>query len=159
MAAIVNKPIPPGALDGIRKLSNWLQSPQAKYFVRGNITFCKNHEKLESVAPELLERFLEDMPVPSESFFTAIRFDGTTTIPVTAGCIVNLIPVHEVQGVTIEDHTIYSNHYVVLDRDTTVSGTFYGLLLVFLFDPVDEEPTPSRREQMKNLLKRALKMT
>ncbi|KAI0423464.1 hypothetical protein F5Y09DRAFT_356378 [Xylaria sp. FL1042] len=157
MPAISNRPLPPGASVEISKVAEWLQGPKAKYAVSGNTKFCSNSKELAFVTPNLLERFIEEMPkVPLESAVASICFEHPTLIPIDAGWVVNLVPVHDVQGVAIEDHTLYSNHYVQLTKDSIVSGSFYGLLLVFRFD---EEEARSRRQRMRNFLKRDLKMT
>ncbi|KAI0534984.1 hypothetical protein GGR58DRAFT_504771 [Xylaria digitata] len=157
MSAIVNKPLPPGASDEILEVAKWLKGPKAKYSVTANTKFCSNPEELASVTSNLLSRFLEEMPnAPLESNVAAIHFEDSTDIPIDAGWVVNLIPVHEVQGVAIEDHTLYSNHYVQLNKDRNVLGNFFGLIFMFRFD---QGGARGRRERMRNFLKRALKMT
>ncbi|KAI1289060.1 hypothetical protein F5Y03DRAFT_401331 [Xylaria venustula] len=154
MATISNKPLPPGASTELWKVAEWLQGPKAKYSVTDNIKFCSNPEELAYKTANLLETFLKEMPkAPLESVVAAIRFEQPAVIPIEAGWVVNLIPVDEVHGVAIEDHTLYSNHYAQLNQDARISGSFYALVFMFRFDP------RNRRERMRNFLKRALKMS
>ena len=63
MAAIANKPLPPGASDELWRVAEWLQGPKAKYAVTDNIKFCSNPGKLEIKTANLLKTFLYEMPV------------------------------------------------------------------------------------------------
>ncbi|KAF2966225.1 hypothetical protein GQX73_g7325 [Xylaria multiplex] len=152
MASIANKPLPPGASTELSEVAKWVHTSDARFAVMGNAKFCTNHEKLLSKTAKLLDIFLPELPkAPLERAVIVICFDEPTPVPIDAGWVAYFMPVQEVQGVTIDDHTLYSNHYVQLDHNVTVSGKFYGLAFLFRFEP------RNRLERMSNFLKRALK--
>ncbi|KAJ8131625.1 hypothetical protein O1611_g2007 [Lasiodiplodia mahajangana] len=99
-STLENKSLPPGAVAELEKVANWLQSPDAKFQTANDVQICHNTEELATVTTGLLEGFArtEVKDKPTESRVTAIHFDSPTMVPVEAEWVVDLIPIHVVEG-------------------------------------------------------------
>ncbi|KAK5633231.1 hypothetical protein RRF57_008946 [Xylaria bambusicola] len=136
-SAIVNKALPPGVIIELEKVAEWLRSADANFQTTNDIKICNNAGGLAAVTSGLLEKFTvtEVKNGPVESRVTAIHFDCPTIVPVDAGWIVDLIPVHVVEEpVILGEIPLSPNSYIHLSEKASVSGDFFGLLLLFRFD-------------------------
>ncbi|KAI0440204.1 hypothetical protein F4803DRAFT_528205 [Xylaria telfairii] len=132
-SALENKSLPDGAVTELEKVAKWLRSPDANFQITDNVKICNNTNGLAAVTADFLQKFAKEVPVcVSESRVTAIHFDSPTTVPVDAGWVVYLVPIHVLEGpVTVEGRPLSPNSYIHLATGASVSGGFFGLLLLF----------------------------
>ncbi|KAI5924568.1 hypothetical protein F4810DRAFT_664212 [Camillea tinctor] len=126
------KLLPQGAIAEIPKIAEWLQSKEAEFKIVDDIEICKNSNDLAKVADKFLKKFAKEVtPNPSQNRLTAIYLDQPTIVPIDQGWIVDLIPVHVVEGiVTVEGRQLDKGHYLHMKEEAWVSGDFYAVLLL-----------------------------
>ncbi|KAI1300644.1 hypothetical protein F5Y03DRAFT_363987 [Xylaria venustula] len=137
--AVERRPLPPDAVAEADKVATWLRSGAADFQIVDQISICKNVNGLFSATSRLSELFEDEIknhlpaghPRPSQTRVIAIHFEKPTALPVDPGWVIELLPVHVVQGpVEVGDQQHTPKSYFHLTTKTRVSGDFFSILLL-----------------------------
>ncbi|KAI0409886.1 hypothetical protein F4802DRAFT_592768 [Xylaria palmicola] len=135
-------PFPQDTEVEISRVAEWLLGPNAIWFRDSGVEICINRYQILGEEDNLTQMFKETISGSSgvnKVVVGAIHFKNHTEFPIPAGWQVDLIPLHEVAGVTVDGQELNSKHHARLgnnaDEDAlvTVSGNFYGLVFSYRF--------------------------
>ncbi|KAI0529953.1 hypothetical protein GGR58DRAFT_495102 [Xylaria digitata] len=133
---VESRPLPATADAEVENLATWLRSDEADFQTVDQIRICKNTDGLSGATSKLSALFRDEIKGRLSNGLvktrvTALHFENPTAVPLEPGWIMELIPIHIVEGaVEVGDQQHTPSSYFHLTAQARVSGNFFAVLLL-----------------------------